>query len=73
MDVMPGWNGLERRKNPCSAIVRDWRRALQDEWEADRHRRETHRSDEEGGPGVVQTSGAKDGIVGLAGVTDPTT
>jgi hypothetical protein len=47
---MPGWNGLERRKNPCSTIVRDWRRALQAEWDADRRRRETHRHDATTGP-----------------------
>jgi hypothetical protein len=67
------WDGLERRKNPSNATVRDWRRALQDEWEADRHRRETHRNDEESGPDVVKTPGAADGIIGRAGVTERAT
>jgi len=47
---MSDWNGLERRKNPCSTIVRDWRRALQAEWDADSRRRETHRNDATTGP-----------------------
>jgi hypothetical protein len=66
---MTGWNGLERRKNPCSPIVRDWRRALQDEWDADRRRRETHLNNAPAEPDVVRASGA-DGIVKLAGAPD---
>jgi hypothetical protein len=41
---MPDYDGPERRKNPSSNDW-DWRRELQNEWDADRRRRGTHRRD----------------------------
>jgi Protein kinase domain len=40
---MSGYDGRDRRKNPSNPMVRSWRRALQNEWEADKRRREKHR------------------------------
>ena len=42
---MFGYDGQDRRKNPANPMVRDWRRALQNEWEADKRRREKHREE----------------------------
>ena len=42
---MFGFDGPDRRKNPSNPMVRDWRRALQNEWEADKRRREKHRDE----------------------------
>jgi hypothetical protein len=45
---MFGYDGRDRRKNPSNPMVRDWRRVLQNEWEADklrRERRERHREE----------------------------
>jgi hypothetical protein len=42
---MFGYDGHDRRKNPENPMVRDWRRALQNEWEADKRRREKHRDE----------------------------
>jgi hypothetical protein len=42
---MFGYDGHDRRKNPLNPMVREWRRALQNEWEADKRRRETHREE----------------------------
>ena len=42
---MFGYDGHDRRKNPANPMVRDWRRALQNEWEADKRRREKHREE----------------------------
>jgi hypothetical protein len=67
---MPGWDGLERRINPCSTIVRDWRRALQDEWDADRRRRETGRNKAPIGPEPVRAPGGGDAMVDLADATE---
>jgi len=38
-------NGPERRKNPSNPMVRDWRRALPNEWEADKLRRQKHQEE----------------------------
>ncbi len=38
-------DGHDRRKNPSNPMVRDWRRALQNEWEADKRRREKPREE----------------------------
>jgi hypothetical protein len=54
---MFGYDGHDRRKNPSNPMVRDWRRALQNEWEADKRRREKHREepqrDRQGGDDCV--------------------
>jgi hypothetical protein len=42
---MSGYDGRDRRKNPSNPMVRDWRRALQNEWEADKRRRERRRDE----------------------------
>jgi len=42
---MFGYDGHDRRKNPSNPMVRDWRRALQNEWEADKRRREKRREE----------------------------
>jgi hypothetical protein len=59
---MFGYDGHDRRKNPSNPMVRDWRRALQNEWEADKRRRETRREepcrDRPGGKGRI---GGRDG------------
>jgi hypothetical protein len=39
------YDGHDRRKNPANPMVRDWRRVLQNEWEADKRRREKHREE----------------------------
>jgi hypothetical protein len=48
---MVRYDGHDRRKNPSNPMVRDWRRALQNEWEADKRRREPHRDEKPGDPG----------------------
>jgi len=59
---MFGHDGHDRRKNPSNPMVRDWRRALQNEWEADKRRREKRREEpRREGPGAEEGAGGRDG------------
>jgi hypothetical protein len=59
---MIGYDGRDRRKNPSNPMVRDWRRALQDEWEADKRRREKRREEpRRDRPGGDDRIGGRDG------------
>ena len=59
---MFGYDGQDRRKNPSNPMVRDWRRALQNEWEADKRRREKRREEpHREGPGAKERTGGSDG------------
>jgi len=53
-------DGEDRRKNPSNPMVRDWRRALQNEWEADKRRREKHQEPRRGRPSVAERIGGRD-------------
>jgi hypothetical protein len=61
---MFGPDGHDRRKNPSNPMVRDWRRALQNEWEADKRRREKHRDEpRRERPGGEERVGGRDSSV----------
>jgi hypothetical protein len=53
-------DGEDRRKNPSNPMVRDWRRALQNEWEADKRRREKHQEPRRVRPSVEERIGGRD-------------
>jgi hypothetical protein len=61
---MFGYDGRDRRKNPSNPMVRDWRRALQNEWEADKRRRERHRDEpRRENPGGDERSNGRNGAL----------